>query len=128
MSVTALNGTLTTFSTSLYEVKWTTTFTTGMYLYINYTKGTETSLDLTFKAVDNTVSLSAGEYFITKIAPTTYIVEKFIVKLDGTIPRIVVPVPVPDSADYLITQFTYIGTPSGTVTVFGATDNKYKSI
>ena len=129
-TVTALNGTLSTATSGsgLYEISWTTTFCSGLYLYIYYVKGTETSLDLAFKAIDNNSKILTNQFYITKLNSATLVVEKFICKLDGTIPRLIVPVPTPEAGDSIVVQFQFVGTPSGTLTVFGETDNKYKSI
>jgi hypothetical protein len=131
MSVTALNGTLTVVSPSAVDVRWASTFVSGLYLYVDYTKGSETTVDVTFRTVDLFPPVSGAEYSITKLdhipGPTFLNVQEYLIHLTGAPVRMCIPIPSPESAAAMIARFTFTGSlaSSGSLTVFADTDNKY---
>jgi hypothetical protein len=120
MSINALNGDLVgnsvTFNTKMVE---------GLYLYVKYTKGNETSVTLDFQ-INDEKHPSASEWFNIITLGDANAAEVYTVVLTtASTLYCVVPVPTPESADLLKVTFTYTGGSSGDIEVWANTTNKY---
>ena len=123
MPVTATNGTVI----SATEVNWNCKMYDGMYLFINYTKGTETSVTVTFTVTDDTMPLGSGAFNITQITDTEGTLDDWSVVLSAT-NNVVIPVPLPECADTVSAIFTFNtpGETPGTVVVWSNMADIYR--
>lgn len=125
MPVTASNGT----AISATEVQWPCKKYTGMYLFCNYTKGTETGVTLEFTATDDTEPVSGADdaYYIVEVAASTGVISKWSVTLNATI-KAIIPVPLPECTDFvnMIVTFNTPGLTPGALVVFANMDNIYR--
>ncbi len=122
MPVTRSNGT----AISATEIQWNCKMYSGLYLYCDYTKGTETSVTIDFTVTDDSEPTS-GAFSIIQVADSTGIVSKWTVTLSSTM-KAVIPVPLPECTDKVNAIFTF-NTPGGspgTIVVFGNMDDRYR--
>ena len=122
MPVTASNGTVI----SATEVQWDCKKYGGMYLYCDYTKGTEASLDITFTVIDDSEPTS-GSFSIIEVAASTGVVTQWNINLSSTI-KAVIPIPLPECVDKVNATFTFNtpGPTPGTIVVFGNMADIYR--
>lgn len=118
MSITALNGSLIDTNKIEYDVK----FNTILYLYVKYTKGDETSIDITFQVYDENNPLSEEFYIIERKTDKTIEKYKFILTESG---NYIIPCPSPESAEFITIVIDYTGGSSGDIQIFGNSSNKY---
>ncbi|MDX8383149.1 MAG: hypothetical protein R8M45_03640 [Ghiorsea sp.] len=111
MAIIAHNGILTGTNVELNVGNFT-----AAYVYVKYTKGTETSVDLSFKMRDAHHPNQAESFYITKV-DATGILAREVFTMNAT-DMYLIPVPVPESADFLTLEFTFNGAASGTIETF----------
>lgn len=108
MAITATNGTVV----SATEINWNCKKYGGMYLFLNYTKGTETSVTVYFTVTDDTMPTGSGAFYITQITDLEGTLAKWSVTLSST-DDVVIPVPLPECADTVSAVFSF-NTPGAT--------------
>jgi hypothetical protein len=133
MPVTVSNsvksGVLVSFtnpSSGTYEIQYNIVRYSGMYLYVNYTKGSESSVDFFFKASDSLFAASvppSGAYYVIKTNSSS-VASQYFIRLTST-GKYVMPVPSPESADFLTAEIVFNGPDDGTINVFGNYDDSY---
>ena len=125
MAITFLNGTPVGTDAVLFNTKGIA----GLYYLINYTKGVESSVDLTFETYNDghpdalTVPVSGTAYFsIVERLSTVATVYKISLTSSG---NYAIPQESPESSDQMKMTVSFIGGGTGTFIAFIATDNKY---
>lgn len=94
----------------------------GIYLYVDYEAGDEERVDVNFLVRDK--ADPKKEYYYIGVNKPTGIV-KYTVVLPKGIRRSVIPLPIPESSDYVKIEFSFINNAGteGSITVFVNTDS-----
>lgn len=125
MPITFLNGT----PSGSNSVSFDTKFLPGVYFLINYTKGNESQVDLTFQTFNELhpsaaqLPASASFFDVVSIA-TNGIVSTYKVSLNAT-GNYSIPLDSPASSDLMMLNIAYVGGTTGTLKVFIAPDDRY---
>ena len=106
------------------RIEFNTNLTEGANLWINYTKGDETTITITFESQTTSHPVSADWFQYSVIDPNSLEATPYQVILNGSA-NYVVSIPQPLGADNIAALFTYNDGSSGTIDVWMSTMNRY---